>query len=46
MLAEIGGVEKMISAKQKAPARSSPSTVSIYKVAGWLGDAMQIVDRS
>jgi hypothetical protein len=46
-LAERSGAEKMISAKQaKARARSSPSVVSIYKVAGWLGDARQIVDRS
>ena len=45
-IAERGGAEKMISAKQaKARARSSPAAVSIYKVAGRLGDHVQVVDR-
>jgi hypothetical protein len=46
-LAGRSGAEKMISAKQaKARAGNSPPAVSIFKVAGWLGDAIQIVDRS
>ena len=46
-LAERSGAEKMISAKQaKARAWSSPPAVAIYKLAGWLEDAVQIVGRS